>query len=90
MDRLDRQAPINLGSAWERKQRILNGLLAEIAILVGVVLVAIGAFYRVLPEPDERFDDYSARMRRTQRRTGPWLLGGGVLLVVLGVLGAIT
>jgi hypothetical protein len=64
-------------------------VLAEGAIVVGATALVIGAFSWRLAEPDDRFDEYSARMRRTQRRAGPWLFVGGLLLATIGILGMV-
>lgn len=62
--------------------------IVVVVLFVGALTFGFwGAFFMLLAEPDERFDEYSAARRRASKRAGPWMLGGGAaILAVLGVV----
>lgn len=59
-------------------------MLVYVAVVLGVTCAAIGAFFCVLPEADERFDSYSASRRQDSKRAGPWMLRIGLVVAALG------
>lgn len=62
----------------------------ELLIVAGAMLTMVGAFFNTLPPADERFDDYSARMRETTTRAGPRLWRIGVVLAAVGIIGTVA